>query len=165
MKLNNKGVTLVEIIVSVSLITVVLVFLLRLLVTLKGMDDASLDTLKYQEKTSLIIDYVQGFIKDQKNCEFTDNNKISCERDGSEKDEMSIEIDNANKKITIKNGFNGGSTNKTWKFPNDAKISTINSENLDNPKGFIITINVTDDKGRVYPIEISYVSPEIPTTP
>ena len=159
MKLNNKGVTLVEILVSISLISIVLVFLLRLLVTLKGMDDASLDSLKYQEKTSLIIDYVQGFIKDKKDCTFIEtNNEIKCESNY-----MDLNIND--KTIKIENHFNGGDTSKTWKFPNDAKISDITSQALDNPKGFILTINVTDDKGRVYPIEISYVSPEDATTP
>ena len=59
MKLNKKGVTLVELVVSISLISIVLVFLLRLLIQLREMDDKSLKMLEYQEKTSLIIKYVQ----------------------------------------------------------------------------------------------------------
>ena len=67
---NNKGVTIVELIVSISLITVVLVFLLRLLLTVKEMDDKSLSMLEYQEKSALIIRAVQEKIKDVKNCNF-----------------------------------------------------------------------------------------------
>ncbi len=70
---NKKGFTMVELIVSIALISIVLIFLLRLLLTIRDMDDKSLNMIEYEEKTSLIIKKIQSDIKDVSNCTMSKN--------------------------------------------------------------------------------------------
>ena len=117
MKLNKKGVTLVELVVSISLISIVLVFLLRLLIQLREMDDKSLKMLEYQEKTSLIIKYVQDEIKDYNDCNFTlpsNTLEITC---SNEDIKMKLSKPD-NNTITIEND----EETKKYIFTDDAKI-------------------------------------------
>lgn len=55
MKLNNKGITLVEIIISIALISIVLVFLFSLLVTVNDMNDEAEINSTYLINKSLIL--------------------------------------------------------------------------------------------------------------
>lgn len=149
MKLNKKGVTLVELVVSISLISMVLVFLLRLLIQLREMDDKSLKMLEYQEKTSLIIKYVQDEIKDYNDCTFKLSNSLTIE---CSNEDIKMRLSKSdNNKITIKND----AETKKYIFPDDAKIGEINTKREDNGWS-IYKIDVTDDKDNIYPIEITY---------
>lgn len=148
MKLNKKGVTLVELVVSISLISIVLVFLLRLLIQLREMDDKSLKMLEYQEKTSLIIKYVQDEIKDYNDCNFSLSSntlKITCPNE-----DVVMRLSESSNIISIKNG----DETKKYIFPADAKIGEIVKKKEDNWS--IYKIDVTDDKDNIYPIEITY---------
>ena len=148
MKLNKKGVTLVELVVSISLISIVLVFLLRLLIQLREMDDKSLKMLEYQEKTSLIIKYVQDEIKDYNDCNFSLSSntlKITCPNE-----DVVMRLSESSNIISIKNG----DETKKYIFPDDAKIGEIVKKKEDNWS--IYKIDVTDDKDNNYSIEITY---------
>ena len=148
MKLNKKGVTLVELVVSISLISIVLVFLLRLLIQLREMDDKSLKMLEYQEKTSLIIKYVQDEIKDYNDCTFKLSNslKIECSNE-----DVNMILSKSSNIISIKND----AETKKYIFPDDAKIGEIVTKKEED-KWSIYKIDVTDDKDNIYPIEITY---------
>lgn len=158
MKLNKKGVTLVELVVSISLISIVLVFLLRLLIQLREMDDKSLKMLEYQEKTSLIIKYVQDEIKDYNDCNFSlpsNTLEITCP---NEDVVMRLKKDKDNKDnniIIIENGVGNDAETKKYIFPNDAKIGEIVTKKEED-NWSIYKIDVTDDKDNIYPIEITY---------
>lgn len=148
MKLNKKGVTLVELVVSISLISIVLVFLLRLLIQLREMDDKSLKMLEYQEKTSLIIKYVQDEIKDYNDCTFKLSNSLTIE---CSNEDVNMILSKSSNIISIKNG----DETKKYIFPNDAKIGEIVTKKEED-KWSIYKIDVTDDKDNIYPIEITY---------
>lgn len=153
MKLNKKGVTLVELVVSISLISMVLVFLLRLLIQLREMDDKSLKMLEYQEKTSLIIKYVQDEIKDYNDCNFSlpsNTLEIICPNE-----DVNMKLEKSKDTITIKNGVGNDAETKKYIFPNDAKIGEIVTKKEED-KWSIYKIDVTDDKDNIYPIEITY---------
>lgn len=152
MKLNKKGVTLVELVVSISLISIVLVFLLRLLIQLREMDDKSLKMLEYQEKTSLIIKYVQDEIKDYNDCTFKLSNSLTIE---CSNEDVNMELKSDNNTIIIENGVGNDAETKKYIFPDDAKIGEINTKREDNGWS-IYKIDVTDDKDNIYPIEITY---------
>lgn len=154
MKLNKKGVTLVELVVSISLISIVLVFLLRLLIQLREMDDKSLKMLEYQEKTSLIIKYVQDEIKDYNDCTFSlpsNTLKITCLNEDVDMRLKKDKDDKDNNIISIKNG----DETKKYIFPADAKIGEIVTKKKED-NWSIYKIDVTDDKDNIYPIEITY---------
>lgn len=148
MKLNKKGVTLVELVVSISLISIVLVFLLRLLIQLREMDDKSLKMLEYQEKTSLIIKYVQDEIKDYNDCTFKLSNSLTIE---CSNEDVNMILSKSSNIISIKND----AETKKYIFPNDAKIGEIVTKKEED-KWSIYKIDVTDDKDNIYPIEITY---------
>ncbi len=165
MKINKKGITIVEMLVSIALISIVLVFLLRLLLTLGEMDDKSLSMLEYEEKTAVIIGEIQDYIKNLNNCNFTSTNTqltIACPNMENE-DYLILDIDQENKKMTLENHFNRTWNESTrtmeykanaWQFPDDATLNNINLVARENLQ--IATINIKDDKGNIYPIEISY---------
>lgn len=148
MKLNKKGVTLVELVVSISLISMVLVFLLRLLIQLREMDDKSLKMLEYQEKTSLIIKYVQDEIKDYNDCTFKLSNSLTIE---CSNEDVNMILSKSSNIISIKND----AETKKYIFPDDAKIGEIVTKKEED-KWSIYKIDVTDDKDNIYPIEITY---------
>lgn len=148
MKLNKKGVTLVELVVSISLISIVLVFLLRLLIQLREMDDKSLKMLEYQEKTSLIIKYVQDEIKDYNDCTFKLSNSLTIE---CSNEDVNMILSKSSNIISIKND----AETKKYIFPDDAKIGEIVTKKKED-KWSIYKIDVTDDKDNIYPIEITY---------
>ena len=148
MKLNKKGVTLVELVVSISLISMVLVFLLRLLIQLREMDDKSLKMLEYQEKTSLIIKYVQDEIKDYNDCTFKLSNSLTIE---CSNEDVNMILSKSSNIISIKND----AETKKYIFPDDAKIGEIVTKKEED-KWYIYKIDVTDDKDNIYPIEITY---------
>ena len=148
MKLNKKGVTLVELVVSISLISIVLVFLLRLLIQLREIDDKSLKMLEYQEKTSLIIKYVQDEIKDYNDCTFKLSNSLTIE---CSNEDVNMILSKSSNIISIKND----AETKKYIFPDDAKIGEIVTKKEED-KWSIYKIDVTDDKDNIYPIEITY---------
>ena len=59
MKLNNKGITLVEIIISIALISIVLLFLFSLLVTVNDMNNESEVNTTYLITKSLILKNIE----------------------------------------------------------------------------------------------------------
>jgi type II secretory pathway component PulJ len=95
MKLNKKGITIVEIIISVTLVSIVLVFLFNVMITVKNEDSKSQTQSKLLINQALIIKSIQSDIKDYglkgvdycsltdidtfkpKN-NFTDSNNIYC---------------------------------------------------------------------------------------
>lgn len=173
MKKNNKGITIIEMIVSISLISIVLIFLLRLLLTIKEMDDKSLSMIEYEEKTSLIMKNVQDSIKDLSNCQFPqkDNNYllIDCANSDEGRDSFNSQIFDKqisvkvnDKKVTITNCVESYYNDKnqltcpieSWTFVDALQVSGINDNSVDNINLF--TIDVVDDKNNTYPIEISY---------
>lgn len=148
MKIDNKGVTIVEIIVSITLISIVLIFLLRLLISLRDLDDKSLSMIKYEEKTALIVNAVQNEIKDKK-CDYFSKTSTSITMKCGITYTLTI-TGTGNKTIS----FNGS---KTWTFPTDKiSVSNADGEFKSISPYFKATINVTDDKGNIYPIEISH---------
>ena len=60
MKLNNKGITLTEIIISIALISIVLIFLFRLLVTVNNINKESEVNSTYLINKSLILKNIEG---------------------------------------------------------------------------------------------------------
>jgi len=64
MKLNNKGITLVEIIISIALISIVLIFLFSLLITVNDMNKESQVNSTYLVNKALIIKNIEEDIKD-----------------------------------------------------------------------------------------------------
>ena len=59
MKLDNKGITLVELIVSIALISIVIMFLFRLLVDVRYSDNTTDYNRDNQQKRATIIKYIQ----------------------------------------------------------------------------------------------------------
>ena len=64
MKLNNKGITLVEIIISIALISIVLIFLFSLLITVNDMNTNSKVNSSYLVNKALIIKNIEEDLKD-----------------------------------------------------------------------------------------------------
>ena len=156
--MNKKGITIVEMIVSIALISVVLIFLLRLLLTLREMVDHSLSMINYQILSSDIIKKLQTEIKDQNDCSFTLTNSnsdlnIKCG------DYVNMKLNVNNNLITLTDYINkdekGNNGKATWEFEKDAEISKFNLKNDGNLT--MITLNIIDDKGINYPMEISYL--------
>ena len=157
MKLNNKGVTLIEIIVSISLISIVLLFLFRLLIVVKNADDKSVNQMEYEEKTSLVMKYFQDEIKEAEECE------------GSiyhDPDVVELECSTGLTGLKIYNDYislytfeveTGQEVNKKdVVFPKGATIS--NLRDLSEGNLLHYEIIVTDDKDNEYPIEIVYLN-------
>ena len=159
--MKKNGVTIIELIVSVSLISIVLIFLFRLLVTLKDLDDKSLSKLEYEEKVSLIIDNVQDTIKDLKGCKATVTKEITINCEGMISDDRNIVLNYNGRKFTVSNKIgNSAAKAKTYTFPSDSEIKGGTVTNIEdgNQNSFLIQYKVIDDKDNVYPIEISYYS-------
>lgn len=152
---NNKGVTIVELIVSISLITVVLVFLLRLLLTVKEMDDKSLSMLEYQEKSALIIRAVQEKIKDVKNCNFNLKNdqelNIICTDYN-----INLDLKISDRMISIIQMQEEEEYQDKYVYPTNALIKSIKQINTNNDNLIMYKIDIYDDKNNNYPIEITY---------
>ncbi len=160
MRKNNKGITIIEMIVSISLISIVLIFLLRLLLTIKDMDDKSLSMIEYEEKTSLIMKSVQDSLKDLNNCTFNSNVDTLTITCGNSQDKITIAKEDL--KITVTNCLEAYYNDKnqltcpieSWTFADALQVTDINDKSSGNLK--IFTIDVIDDKNNTYPIEISY---------
>ena len=63
MRLNNKGITLIEIIVSIVLISIVLVFLSIMLVDVKDLNDESQSSSLYFIRSSLLIKTIEDDLR------------------------------------------------------------------------------------------------------
>lgn len=63
MKLNNKGITLTEIIISIALISIVLIFLFSLLVTVNDINDESEVNSTYLINKSLILKNIESDLR------------------------------------------------------------------------------------------------------
>lgn len=63
MKLNNKGITLTEIIISIALISIVLIFLFSLLVTVNDINDESEVNSTYLVNKSLILKNIESDLR------------------------------------------------------------------------------------------------------
>lgn len=63
MKLNNKGITLIEIIISIVLVSIVLIFLFTLLISVKDMNTESEVNSTYLINKSLILKNIEEDIK------------------------------------------------------------------------------------------------------
>ena len=78
---NNKGITLVEIIVSVVLISIVVIFIFNLMVTVKNINDNSNTSLNNIINKNIIIEKVQADFNEKKlvgvaNCTDTDKSDL-----------------------------------------------------------------------------------------
>ena len=158
MRLNKKGVTLIEIIVSVALISVVLVFLFRLLVVVKQMDDKSLEQLEYEEKTALIINAIQEQIKDEKGCTFSSININTLTINCPSFDSKRLELTKEEKEISVSvidSEDDKKSKTSSWEFPENSIIDDLIKVNTSNYEYY--KIDVYDSKGILYPIEIVYL--------
>lgn len=71
MKLNNKGITLVEIIISIALISIVLIFLFSLLVTVNDMNDEAEVNSTYLINKALILKNIEEDLSKEENDEIT----------------------------------------------------------------------------------------------
>lgn len=98
MKLNNKGMTLVEIIISVTLVSIVLVFLFNVMITVKNENNASQSQSKLLINQALIIKAAETDFKD---------NELICVDYCSGDDVTSI---------TPKNGLTENTFTKCLKF-------------------------------------------------
>ena len=150
MKKNNRGITIIEMIVSMALISVVLGFLLGLLVQLKKIDDKSLKALEYENKIALITRYVQDRIAEDDSCSFTHNSnnqlKINCTDTG-----RNMTIVNATDSFTITDG----SDTENYILPEGGKIGILHV-NSSSSKYNIAQWKIKDDLDNVYTLEISY---------
>lgn len=72
MKLDNKGITLVELIVSIALISIVIMFLFRLLVDVRYSDNTTDYNRDNQQKRATIIKYIQTDFLERKLIGLTD---------------------------------------------------------------------------------------------
>lgn len=72
MKLNNKGVTLTEIIISIALIAIVLVFLASLLVTVNDINKESATNSTYLIGKSLLIKNIENDLKNAASLKITE---------------------------------------------------------------------------------------------
>ena len=75
--MNNKGMTLVEIIVSISLVTVILVFLINLLITVKNYDNNTQNSSELLNNQAIITkevqkDFMDYGLKEVKVCDASD---------------------------------------------------------------------------------------------
>lgn len=90
MKLNNKGITLVEVIVSFALLMIILVGLFNIIMEVKSdVTDKQMEK-EFKDFDNLMIARIQGdLIKNKvKNCETKDSKSVSCEN------KITIKIDN-----------------------------------------------------------------------
>ncbi len=174
MKKNNKGVTIIEMIVSLALISLVLIFLMRLLLTVKDMDDKSLSMLEYQVQTSIIIKKIENTIKDNNNCTFDNQGNdlvITCDSPNASYSYTynrrtlngnQLMVSASPHKVSIINCLDGNIEGSNLNCPTDswdfaeADVSSIISGAPQNDHLLLATINVVDDKNNTYPIEISY---------
>lgn len=74
MKLNNKGITLVELIISISLISIVIMFLFRLLVDVRYSDNNTDYNRQNQQKRAIIMKAIQTDFLERKLIALTDTN-------------------------------------------------------------------------------------------
>ena len=72
MKLNNKGITLTEIIISIALISIVLVFLASLLITVNDINNESQVNSTYLINKSLILKNIESDLTNAKELEITE---------------------------------------------------------------------------------------------
>lgn len=90
MKLNNKGITLVEVIVSFALLMIILVGLFNIIMEVKSdVTDKQMEK-EFKDFDNLMIARIQGdLIKNKvKNCETEGSKSVSCEN------KITIKIDN-----------------------------------------------------------------------
>lgn len=81
MKLNNKGITLIEIIVSIVLISIVLIFLSTLLIDVKDINDKSDTSSEYLINKALITKIVQEDFIDLKDVNI-DSLEVKTDKNG-----------------------------------------------------------------------------------
>ncbi|MBQ9181959.1 MAG: hypothetical protein IJ134_04945 [Bacilli bacterium] len=119
--MNNKGMTVVELIVSFSLTALVVALLLQLLISLNKLSNTSgikteLLTKQSNIEKQLYDDLEFNNILDIK----SENNKYILTLASG--DTREIEIDNTNKKIIY--------NKKTYKFPNNTSITNLDVQNI-----------------------------------
>lgn len=93
MKLNNKGITLVEVIVSFALLMIILVGLFNIIMEVKSdVTDKQMEK-EFKDFDNLMIARIQGdLIKNKvKNCKIEDSKSVSCDNDNGK---ITIKIDN-----------------------------------------------------------------------
>lgn len=152
---NNKGTTLVEIIVSVALISIVMVFLVGLLIDLRDIDDKSLKRLEYEEKIALITKQFQDTIQKYDTCSFSvDSSNKQLNAKCEDFYNVNLKCDNDNK-TCVYNDYDNNK--KRWTFPDEATISKIQVKNASDNK-YIYQYEILDNKGNVYILEISYIN-------
>ncbi len=158
---NKKGITIVEMLVSLALISIVLGFLLQLLLQLRDLDDKSLSKLEYEEKIAVAVNYIQDRIKDEKDCQFNNygnNFTITCsepypvELKVEKIDDRSIQVTNNSTAIAGENKV------ETFTFPEGCTISNLDITNNATAKLTVYSYNILDDKNNNYLLEISYVN-------
>lgn len=153
---NNKGTTLVEIIVSVALISIVMVFLVGLLIDLRDIDDKSLKRLEYEEKIALITKQFQDTIQKYDTCSFDVSNDNTLKAECEDFYNVNLKCDNNNNnKTCVYNDYDNNK--KSWTFPDEATISKIQVKNASDNK-YIYQYEILDNKGNVYILEISYIN-------
>lgn len=155
---NNKGTTLVEIIVSVALISIVMVFLVGLLIDLRDIDDKSLKRLEYEEKIALITKQFQDTIQKYDACSFkvSNDNTLKAECESYKVNLSCNDNDNdINKNTCVYT--DDDNNEKSWTFPDEATISKIQVKN-DSDNKYMYQYEILDNKGNVYILEISYIN-------
>ncbi|MDD2409776.1 MAG: hypothetical protein PHD03_03555 [Bacilli bacterium] len=112
MKLNTKGISLVEIIISITLISIIIVFILSLLISIRSDDQESNELSQLKLNQALIIKEI--------NTDFIERELIgiaSCEDGGSDRNKDSIRFYIK----TSNNSFNEGKSNCLKLIYNPAK--------------------------------------------
>lgn len=84
MKINNKGMTLVELVVSVGLITIVIIFLFRLLVDLRYSDNNTDFDRTDQQTRAIILKNIQE--------DFLEKKVVALSDDGSNEESLNLKI-------------------------------------------------------------------------
>lgn len=152
---NNKGTTLVEIIVSVALISIVMVFLVGLLIDLRDIDDKSLKRLEYEEKIALITKQFQDTIQKYDTCSFSVSESNTKLEATCEDYNVNLRCNNNSNKTCV---YNDDDNNEnSWTFPDEATISKIQVKN-DSDNKYMYQYEILDNKGNVYILEISYIN-------
>lgn len=181
MKLNNRGMTMMEIIVSIALISIVILFLMNLFVSVRGTYNQSKTNSEYEVLVSNIINAISKDIEKYglKNIECTRNscNKMKItfnslrESNPGEYIEKTLEITNpitksnsyinymySNTKVTSQEK----ATTMTRKIPdnaifndgNEGSIKIITKTHVSGKQIKEIKIPLMNEKGIVYDINI-----------
>lgn len=112
MKLNNKGLSIIELIITMALLSVILLFMYRMLSEITFQKENEFFASVNQFQRAEIIDTIEKYIeKDNITGYDLSGQTITLKKDSSKLYTISIQNE---KTITIRNGNNNGTPYNTW---------------------------------------------------